>query len=168
MVPGLAWVNVGGGLGARYRAADHPLSLAHWAGSIARHLAPLGVPVACEPGTLVVGAAGVLLVTVNTVEARRGLTWVGVDAGHPLNPCPALYGIPLEVVSADRPLASPTGSFAVVGHINEAGDVWEAEARLPAPAEGDILALLPSGAYAASMASQHCLRGAYSEVLIDP
>lgn len=165
-VPGLRWVNVGGGLGARYRDLDRPLPLERWADSVARHLAPLGLPVGCEPGTMVVGPAGVLLVTVNTVERRRGLTWVGVDAGHAINPCPALYGIPIAVVAAERPRAEAEGRFAVVGHINEAGDVWEAEAPLPAPREGEVLALLPAGAYASSMASHHCLRGRFGEVVV--
>lgn len=165
-VPDLAWVNVGGGLGARYRALDEPLPLDAWAGSVARHLAPLGVPVACEPGTMVVGPAGVLLVTVNTVERRRGLSWVGIDAGHAINPCPALYGIPIAVVAAERPTAPPTGEHAVVGHINEAGDVWDPQAPLPDPQEGEVLALLPAGAYASSMASRHCLRGDFTEVVV--
>lgn len=158
-VPGLRWLNLGGGLGARYRAGDRPLPLAAWSDAIRRHLAPLDLEIHVEPGTAIVGAAGVLLAEVNTVEARRGITWVGVDAGHALNPCPALYGIPLAVISADRPLAPSTGSYAVVGNINEAGDVWEARAELPDPAPGDVLALYPCGAYAESMASDHCLRG---------
>ena len=158
-VDGLRWLNLGGGLGARYRAEDRPLPLDAWSDAVRRHLAPLDLEVHVEPGTAIVGAAGVLLAEVNTVEARRGITWVGVDAGHALNPCPALYGIPLAVIAADRPLAPSTGSFAVVGNINEAGDVWEPRAELPDPAPGDILALYPCGAYAESMASDHCLRG---------
>ena len=165
-VPDLRWVNVGGGLGARFCEQDQPLSLERWAQAVERHLAPLGLPVACEPGTVVAAPAGVLLVTVNTVERRRGLTWVGVDAGHPLNPCPALYGIPITVVAAERPLAPPVGRVAVVGHINEAGDVWDARAALPEPHEGEVLALLPTGAYTTSMASRHCLRGEHGEVVV--
>lgn len=165
-VPGLRWVNVGGGLGARFCERDRPLSLERWSQAVRTHLAPLGLPVACEPGTVVAAPAGVLLVTVNTVERRRGLTWVGVDAGHPLNPCPALYGIPITVVAAERPLAPTEGDFAVVGHVNEAGDVWDARAALPLPREGEVLALLPAGAYTTSMASRHCLRGDFREVLV--
>lgn len=167
-IPGLRQVNVGGGLGARFRAEDQPLSPRRWAEAIGRQLGPLGLPVACEPGTFVAAEAGVLLVTVNTVERRRGRTWVGVDAGHAINPCPALYGIPIEVIDAERPLEPPDGEYAVVGHINEAGDVWSLGAALPAPREGSVLALLPAGAYTTSMASRHCLRGDFQERLIDP
>lgn len=164
--PGISWVNVGGGLGARYRASDRPLPLAAWSDAIRRHLAPLGVDVHVEPGTAIVGSAGILLAEVNTVEARRGVAWVGVDAGHALDPCPALYGIPIEVIHADRPRDPADGRFAVVGNINEAGDVWDADVGLPTPRPGDVLALYPAGAYAESMRSDHCLRGDAGSVLI--
>lgn len=167
-VPSLVWVNVGGGLGARYRGADRPLSLSRWGRALHEHLAPLGVAVVCEPGTAVVSDAGVLLVQVNTVERRRGVTWVGVDAGHAVDPCPVFYGIPIEVVHASCPAEPVAGRYRVVGHINEASDVWATDVELPEVGEGDILAFLPAGAYAASMASNHCLRGSYAEVLIDP
>lgn len=166
-IPSLAWVNVGGGLGARYSASDRPLTLERWGQSLREHIAPLGVTIACEPGTAIVGDAGVLLVQVTTVERRRGVTWVGVDAGHPLNPGPALYAMPIEVVHAERGPGGDTERYTVVGHINEAADVWAAGVELPSLREGDILALLPAGAYATSMASNHCLRGAFVEALID-
>lgn len=165
-VPSVRWVNVGGGLGARYQASEQPLPLERWALTIRRHLAPLKLEVHIEPGTFVVGPAGLLLVTVNTVEKRRGRVWAGVDAGHALNPCPALYGIPLAVVPVTRPLAPPVARYAVVGHINEAGDVWSGDVPLPELREGELLALLPAGAYAASMSSDHCLRGDRAEVLV--
>lgn len=165
-VPGLRSVNVGGGLGGRFRASDRPLALSTWQRLIARHLAPLGVTVACEPGTFVAAPAGLLLVEVNTVEERRGVRWIGVDAGYALNPCPALYGIPIEAVPLLHPLAEPVHRCTVAGHINEAYDVWVQDYPLPALAEGDLLALLPAGAYGASMASDHCLRGQVTEVLV--
>jgi diaminopimelate decarboxylase len=165
-VPGLRTVNVGGGLGGRFQAGDTPLSLQSWSDALARHLAPLDVELACEPGTFVVAPAGVLLVEVNTVEERRGTRWVGIDAGHALNPCPALYDIPLEVVPLRNPLAPPLHASSVAGHINEAVDVWARNRLLPEVREGELLALLPTGAYGASMASDHCMRGAVKEVVL--
>jgi diaminopimelate decarboxylase len=165
-IPALRTVNVGGGLGGRYRAEDTPLTVDQWAAAIERHLAPLGVRVACEPGTFVVGPAGVLVVEVNTVERRRGVTWVGVDAGFALNPCPALYHIPIVVVPLHAPYAVPTCRYTIVGPINEATDVWARDYPLPPLREGSLLALLPAGAYAMSMASDHCLRGMAHEVVV--
>lgn len=165
-VPGLRAVNVGGGLGARQRAEDEPLTLAAWADLVRRHLRPLGVPVACEPGTWVVARAGVLLVEVNTVERKGDVAWVGVDAGHAVNVYAAHYGIPLEIVPVARPYARLDHVYAVAGNINEAGDVFARGRLLPELHEGDLLALLPAGAYGASMMSDHCLRGGAAEVMV--
>jgi diaminopimelate decarboxylase len=91
-----------------------------------------------------------------------------VDAGHASNPCPALYGLPITVIPVRAPTAPPTHRYTVVGNINEAGDVWARDVALPELREGDLLALYPSGAYASSMASDHCLRGRTPEVVVEP
>lgn len=166
MVPGLRAVNVGGGLGGRFRDTDQPLQLMTWIDSIRRHLAPLEVTIACEPGTYVTRPSGVLLVEVNTVEERRGVHWIGVDAGYAVNPLPALYQINLEVVPLCRPLAPPERKYRVVGNINDVTDVWALECPLRVVNESERLALLPAGAYGASMSSDHCLRGQPREMVI--
>lgn len=165
-VPDLRVINVGGGLGGRYHVTDHPLALSTWASLIRKHLAPLGATIACEPGTFVVGPAGLLLLEVNTVEKRRGVQWVGVNAGFALSPMPALYGVPVQIVPVHAPLTPPEQTYRVVGHINETTDVWAKECALPAVQELDLLALLPAGAYCTSMSSDHCLRGQAKEVMI--
>ena len=91
---------------------------------------------------------------------------MGVDAGFALNPCPALYHIPLAIVPLDRPYEPPTDAYTIVGPINEATDVWAHDYPLPALHERELLALLPAGAYAMSMASDHCLRGRALEVVV--
>jgi diaminopimelate decarboxylase len=165
-IPSVRVLNVGGGLGARYRPEDQPLSPAAWAALIREHLAPTGCAVACEQGTFVTATAGVLVAEVNTVEERRSGTWVGIDAGHNVNCFPALYGIPLTIAKVAAPLAPPTASVHVAGNINEANDVFARGVRLPPLAEGDLVALYPAGAYGASMASEHCLRGLPAQVLV--
>ncbi len=165
-IEGLRSVNVGGGLGGRYRAEDRPMLLETWAGLVAKHFGPLDVEVVCEPGTWVVGQAGVLLVEVNTVEQRRGARWIGVDAGYAINVLPAQYDIPLEIIPVAYPGAPPIGPANVAGHINEGIDVWARDRPLPDIREGDLLALWPAGAYGSSMASDHCLRGSCTEVAV--
>ena len=165
-VPTVEVVNVGGGLGARRRADDRPLALAAWADALRRSLVPSGCTIACEPGTLLVDRAGVLLVEANTVERRAGTTWIGVDAGHNVNVYMAHYGVPVEVVHVRRPLDAPEVLYAVAGNINESNDVFARATSLPEVVEGDLLALMPAGAYGASMASDHCLRGFAPEVTV--
>lgn len=118
-----------------------------------------------KPGTWVVATAGVLIAEANTVESRRGVMWVGVDAGYAINVLPAVYGIPLEIIPLCDPLAAPAMTAHVAGHINEGIDIWAKARPLPRLEEGDLLALYPAGAYAASMASDHCLRGEFAEVM---
>lgn len=165
-IPTVRVLNVGGGLSARYRPDDEPLALATWAALLREHLAETGCTIACEPGTFVTATAGVLVAEVNTVEERRSGTWVGIDAGHNVNCFPALYGIPLTIAKVAAPLAPAAAAVHVAGNINEANDVFAREVRLPALAEGDLVALYPVGAYGASMASEHCLRGLPAQVLV--
>ncbi|MBP8292263.1 MAG: hypothetical protein KAX65_05785 [Caldilineaceae bacterium] len=164
--PDLASINIGGGLGGRYLAADRPLSLETWSTMIAKHLAPLGVTIVCEPGTWVVAPAGVLIVEVNTVETRRQIQWIGVDAGYAINPLPAMYDIPLEVLPLCDPLAAPLLTAHIAGHINEGLDIWAKARLMPPVREGDLLAFFPAGAYGSSMASNHCMRGEFGEVAV--
>lgn len=165
-IPTVRTVNLGGGFGARRRASDAPLLPEHVTGAIRAHLGPLGVTVAFEPGTLLVDSAGVLAVRVSSVETKAGRTWVGVDAGHNLYVYGAYYGLPVEIVHAARPLDRAAHRYAVAGHINEAVDVFGHDVALPEVREGDLLAILPAGAYGSSMASDHCLRGDFREVVV--
>jgi diaminopimelate decarboxylase len=165
-LPGLEVVNVGGGLGARRRAEDAPLGLGPWASALEESLSPLDVCVACEPGTLLVDSSGVLVVEVNTVEEKWGTNWAGVDAGHAVNLYAAHYGLPMEIAHVARPLAAPAAEYTIAGNINESNDVFAQDVWLPELREGDLLALLPAGAYGSSMASDHCLRGMATEVAL--
>jgi diaminopimelate decarboxylase len=160
-------VNVGGGLCARHREEDRPLPVRAWARLLSRHFGPLGVTVACEPGTGLLADAGLLVVEVNTVDVRRGQLWVGVDAGHNLNVYAAHYGIPHAIIHVGNPLGPTRTEVVVAGNINESCDVFARAALLPEVREGDLLALFPAGAYGTSMASDHCMRGRVGEVLVD-
>ncbi len=102
----------------------------------------------------------------NTVEPRRSGLWIGVDAGHAVNVFAAHYGIPMARIPVAEPLRPATVRAHLAGNINEANDVFARDALLPALAEGDLLAFFPAGAYGASMASDHCLRGVPTEVLV--
>ncbi|MGZ5970055.1 MAG: diaminopimelate decarboxylase [Polyangiales bacterium] len=164
-LPSVRTLNVGGGLGVRHRAEDDPLAPDEWGALIREHLAPSGCTIACEPGTFLVAQAGVLLAQVNTVEERHSGTWIGIDVGHNVNVYAAHYGIPLIITPVAQPLAKPTRVVHVGGNINEANDVFARSLPFPDVAEGDVVALHPAGAYGASMASDHCMRGLPREVL---
>lgn len=151
-------VNVGGGLGVPQRAGDRPLDLDAFAAILARHLGPLDVVVACEPGDFLTKECGHLLAEVVTVEDRAGTTFVGLDAGFTVAPEHFIYGAPVEVVlcrAADHP---GTRTVTVAGNINEGDDLFAEDAALPPIEEGDVVAMLNVGSYNAVMAMEHCLR----------
>lgn len=154
----LAEVNVGGGLGAPGRGNEIPVDLDDYAAVLARHLGPLGVTIACEPGDHLGRDAGLLLAEVVTVEDRAGARFVGVDAGWNLTNGYFIYGFLNEVVPCRDPLAERTWTVAVAGHINEAHDLFAEAYPFPPVAEGDIVAILGTGSYSAAMSSTHCLR----------
>lgn len=161
-------VNVGGGLCWRHRASDDPLPLMTWAEIVGESLARLdpAIGIACEPGTWVTSASGVLVVEVTTVEPRKSGTWVGVDAGHAVNVFAAHYGIPMVFLPVADPLRPATTRVNIGGNINEANDVFARDRDFPEVREGELLALWPAGGYGSSMASDHCLRGQPVEVLV--
>jgi len=163
--PGLDHVNIGGGLGIPLVARDDPLDLVAWSGLVARHFRRDKFEVWLEPGDYLVKDAGVLLLEVNTVERKQRTLFVGVNGGCNLHPEPALYGLPLEAVPCRR-RAAPRRRVTIAGNINEALDLLGEDVSLPLPEEGDILAFLNAGGYGAAMSSNHCLRGAFREILL--
>ena len=164
-VPGLRYVNVGGGLGIPLVAGDRPLDLAAWGRLLARHFRRDPFEVWLEPGDFLVKDAGVLLLEVNTVERKQRTLFVGVNGGFNMHPEPAFYRLPLEAVPCRRG-AAPRRRVTIAGNINEALDLLGEGVSLPLPREGDLLAFLNAGGYGAAMSSNHCMRGAFREVLL--
>ena len=162
--PGIRRLNVGGGLGVRMAESDIAIDLGRWAAIVARHALPRGLRVAVEPGDYLVKDAGLLLVQVNTVEDKAGTRFVGVDAGLGILNLAAYYHVPYVVA----PLALRPGAarerVTISGNINEAIDLLAEDVEIPAPEEGEFLALINVGGYGSAAASNHCMRGAYREV----
>jgi diaminopimelate decarboxylase len=154
----IAEVNTGGGLGVPQRAGDEPLDVDRWAAILAKHLGPLDVVVATEPGDFLVKECAVLLAEVVTVEERDGVLFAGLDTGWNQACEHFVYGALLDVVlcrAADLP---PDLSVTVSGHINEGDDLFAEEQPMPRPNEGDVVALIGVGSYNGAMWSEHCLR----------
>ena len=164
-LPGLDYVNIGGGLGIPLVAGDRPLDLAAWSRLLARHFRRDKFEVWLEPGDYLVKDAGVLLLEVNTVERKERTLFVGVNGGFNLHPEPAFYRLPLEPVPC-RWRPAPRRRVTLAGNINEALDLLGEGVTLPLPQEGDLIAFLNAGGYGAAMSSNHCMRGSFGEVLL--
>ncbi|MGH2679559.1 MAG: diaminopimelate decarboxylase [Actinomycetota bacterium] len=157
-------VNTGGGLGVPFRPGDRPLDLDAWAQVLARHLGPLDVVVATEPGEFLAKECTVHLAEVVSVEDRDGTTFIGLDTGWNVINEHFVYRIPFHPILCRAADAEPAARVTVAGHINEGNDLLAEEHPMPQVEEGDILAIPNVGSYNASMASVHCLRPAPSSV----
>ncbi|MCL6637093.1 MAG: diaminopimelate decarboxylase [Alicyclobacillus sp.] len=156
-------LNVGGGFGIRYTAADRPEPLRDTLHTVVRAVREafdaLGLPlpvIAIEPGRSLVGEAGTTLYTVGSRKRIPGVrNYVAVDGGMTDNPRLALYGAQYEAILANRALDEANGCWSVAGKCCESGDMVIWDAPLPDPQPGDVLAVFCTGAYNYSMASHY-------------
>ncbi len=149
--------NLGGGLGVAYTADQHPPSIEDYVeakvGAVEESIGP-GKRIVDEPGRALVANAGVTLYTVETIKQNVS-TWVAVDGGMSDNLRPMLYGARYEAVVADR-MSAPAGApCRITGKHCESSDVIVAEAHLPDPRRGDIIATPVTGAYGHAMANTY-------------
>lgn len=147
---------IGGGFGVRMRpdAQDQAFDVAGTLDAVAR-VVPSGVRVEIEPGRALIGAAGTSLYRVVAVKRFEGRRFVIIDGSVADNPRPALYGAYHHVVSA-RASDTPLSLAMVCGRSCESDELGEA--MLPEDLHaGDLVAMLTTGAYTYSMASNYNL-----------
>ena len=168
--------NCGGGFGVRYISSDDPkepaLYIQHIAQALEKICARHSYPkprITIEPGRSIVAEAGYTLYTVGGVkEIPEVRTYVSVDGGMFDNPRCALYGSEYTVVSAQRPQAPHTREVTIAGKCCESGDLITEHAFLPEDiSSGEIIAVLTTGAYNYSMASNYNRNTVPAVVLAD-
>jgi diaminopimelate decarboxylase len=150
-----ATVNLGGGLGVAYTAADAPPSIEEYvAFKVDAVHALLGRDkrILDEPGRALVANSTVTLYRVESVK-RNVDTYVAVDGGMSDNLRPMLYGARYEAQVVGRPGAGTR--CHVVGKHCESGDVLVYDADLADPRPGDVIVTPATGAYGFSMANTY-------------
>ena len=166
-------LNLGGGFGIAYTAADEPLDIddiaARFARIVSEGAARAGVPIptiAIEPGRAIVGPSTTTLYTVGTIkpvevdvpgrDARALRTYVSVDGGMSDNIRPALYGAAYSARIVGRSSDAPPVLVRVAGKHCESGDIVVDAEYLPGDiAAGDLLGVPATGAYGWAMASNY-------------
>ncbi len=159
----LSELDLGGGFGIRYTANDQPLESEEYMKRVATALhqvaADLQYPVPhiyIEPGRSVVAPAGITLYTVGGVKTIPDVrTYVSVDGGMADNPRYALYQAEYTAVIADKADQPADQIVTIAGRCCESGDLLQEHTALQCAEEGDILAVLATGAYNYSMASHY-------------
>jgi diaminopimelate decarboxylase len=162
----LAHIDVGGGIGIRYRD-ENPQPIADFVAGAVAALGGRRETLILDPGRSIVGNAGVLLTRVEYVKPGPAKNFLVVDAAMNDLLRPALYDAWHEIRAVRE---SRTGISAavydVVGPVCESGDFLARERRLAAR-EGDLLAVMSAGAYGMSMSSNYNSRPRAAEVLVD-
>lgn len=160
-------LNLGGGFGIRYTQADEPqaphamLTTVINAVKAAVNETNLTMPaIWIEPGRAIVGPAGYSLYQVGTRKDVPGIEpYITVDGGMGDNIRPALYQAEYEAVLAKSPQAPTTQTARLAGKYCESGDILIEHQALPDVSQGDIIAMLATGAYGYSMASNYNRNG---------
>ena len=161
-------VDLGGGLGIPYRFDNAPPPHPErYASIVAERTRGLDCEVFLEPGRLIVGNAGVLVSTVIYVKRGDKKNFVIVDAAMNDLIRPTLYDAHHEIRLLKEPSpTAPRFRADVVGPVCESGDYLALEREMPAPREGDRMAVLSAGAYGAVQAGTYNSRQLVPETLV--
>ena len=159
----LSELNLGGGLGVRYTEYDPELDYASAIAEIGKVVTgfceknSIPVPrVILEPGRSLVAASGLTLYTVGSVKEIPGFkNYISIDGGMPDNPRYALYSSQYTALVANRAGAARDYRATLAGRCCESGDLLGENMEIQRAERGDILAVLVTGAYNFSMASNY-------------
>ncbi len=159
----LDMLNLGGGFGIKYLQTDRPRPFSDYMKKVSvvvkEYSAELGLEtptIIIEPGRSIIGAAGLTLYTVGAVKKIPDVrTYVSVDGGMGDNPRYILYQSQYEVVCANKANELRECTATIAGKYCESGDLIQEWTSVQKVEPGDILAVLATGAYNYSMASNY-------------
>ena len=160
-------LDLGGGLGIAY-SDETPPDITEFTNALLNHVAKRGfahLDIVLEPGRSLVGNAGVLLTTVQYLKPGAEKNFCIVDAAMTELMRPALYEAHHGIVPVQTKEAK-SSTYDVVGPVCESGD-WLGRDRNLAVEEGDLLAILSTGAYGFVMASNYNTRPKPAEIMVD-
>ncbi|HNQ76048.1 MAG TPA: diaminopimelate decarboxylase, partial [Pseudothauera hydrothermalis] len=160
----LEHIDLGGGLGIRYRD-ENPPTVAEYLGPLLSLFAGRREELLLEPGRSLVGNAGLLLTRIEYLKPGVEKNFAVVDAAMNDLARPALYDAWHEVVEV-APRAGAARPYEIVGPICESGDFLAHDRRL-AVEPGDLLAILSAGAYGMTMSSNYNTRPRAVELIVD-
>lgn len=159
----LSELNLGGGFGIKYLESDSPREYDAFMDAVSAQIhascTELGLEqpaVFIEPGRSIVGPAGLTLYTVGAIKEIAGVrTYLSVDGGMTDNPRYALYQAPYEAIVANKADAPRDFEVTIAGKCCESGDLIQEHTKIQWCESGDLLAVLATGAYNYSMASNY-------------
>lgn len=158
-------LDLGGGLGIRYRDEAPPLPQ-DYASALLAVVQDTGYEVLLEPGRAIMGNAGILITRIEYLKHTETHEFAVVDAAMNDLMRPALYDAWQEIVPVERRQDVASRVYDVVGPVCETGD-FLGKRRTLSVVPGDLLAVRSAGAYGFSMAGNYNSRPRPAEVLVD-
>lgn len=156
-------LNIGGGFGIHYVEGDVSFPIETGIKEITDALKDIAekndypLPtIGIEPGRSIVGEAGVTLYEVGTIKEIPGVNkYVSIDGGMSDHIRTALYGAKYDALLVNREEPA-NDTVTISGKLCESGDIIARDVKLPESVHrGDYLAILSTGAYHYSMASNY-------------
>ena len=160
----IQYLDLGGGLGIPYNEEEPPHPT-EYGKAILDVLKGVDVTLIFEPGRVIMGNAGILVTEVQFTKKTPDREFLIVDAGMNDLIRPALYNAYQKIIPIDQGNGKMK-TYDVVGPICESGDFLGRERELPPLKRGDLVAVMSSGAYGFSMASNYNTRPKVPEVLV--
>jgi diaminopimelate decarboxylase len=166
----IGYIDAGGGLGISYHGPAKTAftkAVDQYAQSLASPLRDLDIHLLLEPGRAIVAPAGALLTRLLYRKTNGNKQFVVVDAAMNDLIRPSLYSAHHDIVPVIVNSAADAAKVDIVGPICETGDFFARDRELPNVPEGDLLAILDTGAYGMSLASNYNTRPRPAEVLVN-
>lgn len=164
----ISTVDLGGGLGISYLAADDPPPMGELAAKLSaivkNESAAVGLPtprLVVEPGRAIAGPGTITLYEVGTVKdvdvsATAHRRYVSVDGGMSDNIRTALYDAQYDARLVSRLSDAPAELARVVGKHCESGDIVVRDTWVPGDLHpGDLIGVAATGAYCYSLSSRY-------------
>lgn len=156
-------LNLGGGFGIKYVEEDNTIPFNEYIEAVSKKIHAtadelgINVPrIMIEPGRSVVGEAGITLHTVGNIKEIPDIrNYVQVDGGMFENIRHALYKAEYTVILANKANIKANYKATIAGKTCESSDIIQKDVMIAKPEEGDILAVMSTGAYNYSMASNY-------------
>jgi diaminopimelate decarboxylase len=161
----LRHLDLGGGLGVRYRD-EQPPSVADYIGAVRESLGGRDLTLMFEPGRSIAADAGLLVTRVEYLKPTPAHNFALVDAAMNDMIRPALYQAWLDIQPVSQHKRGQYAAWDIVGPVCETGDFLGKDRELNL-LPNDLLAIFGAGAYGFTMSSNYNTRGRAAEVLVD-
>jgi len=162
----IKYLDIGGGLGIKYRPEDKEPKPIELANLIRPYVEKVKAKLILEPGRSILGNAGILITQVQFIKDKGNKHFIIVDAGMNDLVRPSIYNAYHHIVPAsvyDRESVKAD----IVGPICETGDFLALDRKIQKSLRGDYLVVLSAGAYGFAMASHYNMRPKAAEIMVE-